>query len=96
MLYTAVLIWGVACILLGAGGSYVIYQSQQVTKQLCQVTDDNRNILQQILNVAEGQSLTRADDITERNLIRQSYNELRALIPPLKCTSQGGPQELEP
>lgn len=77
-------------------GTYVIIRGQQVNSSLCRVSDDNRTILVNMLDVSKRQSLEGVTGAFERELIRQRYNELRALIPPLKCTVQGGPQELEP
>lgn len=95
-LYTAILVWGLSFILISVVGVYVIIRGQQVNAKLCEVTNDNRNILINILNTAKEQQLENASDIFERNVIRQRYNELRVLIPPLDCSLQGGPQELKP
>jgi hypothetical protein len=95
-IYAAIIVQAISFLLMAGFGAYAVIQGQRVNKELCRTTDDNRTILKNILDTAEQQSLNSAQDIISRNLIRQGYNELRVLIPPLKCTIAGGPQELEP
>lgn len=96
LFYTAIIVWAASFLVMAAFGTYVVIRGQQVNTQLCRVSDDNRTTLKTVLEKVKQQSLERSDDVFERNLIRQSFNELIALVPPLKCTTQGGPQELEP
>lgn len=95
-LYISIISWAVALCVIAIFGVYVVIRGQQVNTQLCKVANDNRTILVNMLTVAKKQALESAFTLDEENQIRQRYNELRALIPPLECTSQGGPQELEP
>lgn len=91
----AIVAWGASLIIMSAVGTYAIIQGQQVNQRLCEVSNDNRVILKNMLELAKRQALEGATDVLDRNLIRQRYNELVALVPPLDCTKHGGPQELE-
>ena len=95
-LYWGILAWGLSFIIFIAFSGYSLVRIHQVNDALCQVSDDNRTITRNILNAAKRQALESADNIFERNLIRAHYNQLNVLVPPLKCTTPGGPQELEP
>lgn len=95
-LYAAIIGWGISFIIVAAFGTYVVIRGQQINSSLCRVTDDNRDLLKKLLDTSEQQALSRTTDFFERNIIRQNINQLRALIPPLQCTTAGGPQELEP
>lgn len=96
ILYLGILAWAVSFIIMAVFATYVIIRAQQINTELCQITDENRDLQQKLINVQQAQAISRADSIFERNLIRQEFNELRALIPPLKCSIAGGPRELEP
>lgn len=91
-----ILAWGISFIIIASFGIYVIIKGQQINTELCRVSDSNRTLLVNILSVSRDQELSNANSRFERNLIRQRFNTLRALIPPLKCSVQGGPVELEP
>lgn len=94
--YGAVVLWGLSYIILASFSIFAVLRSQQINTKLCQTTNDNRKIIVNILNTAKQQRLETASDIFERSIIIQHYNELRVLIPPLNCSLQGGPRELEP
>jgi len=94
-LYAAIIAFTIGFILMAAGGTYAIIQGQRVNKALCHVSDDNRTTLVKILKAVRDQNLETATTPTEANLIRQSFGQLIALVPPLQCTVTGGPSELE-
>ena len=95
-LYAAIIAFTLGFILMAGGGIYAIIQGQNVNKSLCKVSDENRTTLVKILEAVRDQNLLRTSSVFERNLIRQSFGELIALVPPLKCTVGEGPKELEP
>jgi hypothetical protein len=94
-LYTIAAIWTASFLLIATAGIYVIIKAQHINNELCSVSQDNRNILSKILDTAQRQSLENTESILGRNIVRQRFNELRAVIPPLTCAGQGGPKELE-
>ena len=94
-IYAAISIYAVSFVLMAAFGIYAIIQGQRVNKALCQVSNDNRTTLVNILESSKQQALERSISTDERNLIRISYDRLIALVPPVKCGT-GGPRELEP
>jgi len=95
-LYAAIISWAISFVLMGVFGAYVIIRGNQVNDALCRVSDDNRTTLVKILEKVRDNALLTATGVPERNLIRQNFAELIALVPPLKCNESGGPKELEP
>jgi hypothetical protein len=91
----AIFVWGFSYIILAGFGMYVVIRGQQIQNSLCEVSDDNRSILSSMLDVSERQALDSLDRPSDRNLVRQNFNELRALIPALKCSVGNPPTELE-
>lgn len=94
--YASILLFTVSFLMIAIFGAYAVIRGQQVNQELCHVANDNRTLLVNMLKVARKQALEDATDLIDRSVIRERYDELRALIPPLKCTTQGGPIELEP
>ena len=94
-LYVAIILYAVSFIIVAVFGVYVVIKGQQVNQQLCEVTNNNRNTLVDILRAVRRQALERATSVEERNIIRERYNELFAVIPPLACNAKGV-RELEP
>ena len=94
-LYAAIVLYAVSFIIISVFGTYVIIKGQQVNAQLCHVANDNRNTLVNILKAVRRQALERSTSVEERNIVRERYNELFAVIPPLACNTKGV-KELEP
>ena len=90
-LYIAIVALAVSFVITNAFGVYVIIRSNQVNNALCNVTNDNRHILRQILIESRRQAVENALSVQRRNLIRQSFNELLALVPTVACNKSGGP-----
>lgn len=94
-LYAAIILYAVSFIIIAIFGTYVIIKGQQVNQQLCEVANNNRNTLVNILKAVRRQALERSTSVEERNIVRERYNELFAVIPPLACDAKVV-KELEP
>ncbi len=88
--------FGLGIILIAVFGGWSIIHGQQINQQLCTFADQNRQAIVDILENVEQRELERATSPVQIGLIEMRFNELYALVPPIRCTVGGRPVELQP
>lgn len=82
--------------LIAVFGAWSIIHGQQVNQQLCEFADQNRQAIVDILSNVEQAELEEATSAVQIQFIEMRFNELYALVPPIRCTVGGRPVELQP
>lgn len=84
-LYAAIIAYAISFLVTNSFGVYVVIKGHQVNNSLCRVTAINRDTIARILDKVRENSLESADSPDVRNIIREQFNELLALVPPVDC-----------
>lgn len=93
--YVAMIAAAISILTMSILAAYALVELRATNRQLCQVSEDSRKIMRDILETSEELSLQQARSIQESIAIQTRTDELLALIPPIDCTKGGGPVELK-